>query len=145
MRLWHIELLPYLPDLQFRGQLRELVAMLRNWKNGDSLGNLLVNLALEYPKSHLTTYFKLYCSEYKKRYNKSVDSKFMCEFIEFSNSELCENNIFENWHDKGYLRVCMANLYEKHVYAVGKTRISDRDWNTLTSGYKIITNEEYII
>lgn len=26
MRLWHYRLFPYLPDLQFRGQLRELVA-----------------------------------------------------------------------------------------------------------------------
>ena len=24
MRMWHVELLPYLPDMQFRGQLREL-------------------------------------------------------------------------------------------------------------------------
>lgn len=28
MRLWHCELLPYLPELQFKGQLRELVAIM---------------------------------------------------------------------------------------------------------------------
>lgn len=145
MRLWHVELLPYLPDLQFKGQLREIIAMLRNWKNGDSLGNLLVNLALDYPKSHLTEYFKIYYSEYERRYNKKINKKFLDEFIEFADSGFTENNIFKNWHNKEYLRICMANLYEKYAYAVGKTKITDKDWNTLILGYKKITGEEYMI
>ena len=145
MRLWHVELLPYLPDLQFRGQLREIIAMLRNWKNGDSLGNLLVNLALDYPKSHLTEYFKMYYAEYERRYNKKIDKKFLEEFIEFANSEFTENKIFKNWHNKEYLRICMANLYEKYAYAVGKTKLSDNDWNKLIYGYYKITGEKYEI
>ena len=28
MRLWHYKLLPYLPDAQFKGQLRELIESL---------------------------------------------------------------------------------------------------------------------
>lgn len=145
MRLWHIELLPYLPDLQFRGQLREIIVMMRNWKNGDSLGNLLVNLALDYPKSHLTEYFKIYYAEYERRYNKKINKKFLDEFIEFADSEFTENKIFKNWHNKEYLRICMANLYEKYAYAVGKTKITDKDWDTLILGYKNITGEEYMI
>ena len=33
MRLWHYKLLPYLPDAQFKGQLRELVAILHDWRD----------------------------------------------------------------------------------------------------------------
>ena len=32
MRIWHYKLLPYLPDKQFKGQLRELVAIMRAWE-----------------------------------------------------------------------------------------------------------------
>ena len=33
MRLWHYRLFPYLPDLQFRGQLRELVAIMHDLRD----------------------------------------------------------------------------------------------------------------
>lgn len=143
MRLWHIDILPYLPYLQFRGQFRELVAMLRNWKNGDSLGNLLVDVALDYPKSHLVTYFDEYCLEHYRRYEKHIDTKFINEFHKFSES--IKTKIYSDWHNKEYLRVCMANLYEKYKFAVGKSKISEETWRKLLDGYKQITNENYKI
>ena len=39
----------------------------------------------------------------------------------------------------------MANLYEKHFFGVGKSRISDEEWEKLCEGYKQITGEEYQI
>ena len=39
----------------------------------------------------------------------------------------------------------MANLYEKYAYAVGKTKLSDNDWNKLLYGYYKITGENYKI
>ena len=33
MRLWHYRLLPYLPDAQFKGQLREMVAIMHDWRD----------------------------------------------------------------------------------------------------------------
>jgi hypothetical protein len=39
----------------------------------------------------------------------------------------------------------MANLYEKHVFGVGKSRITDDEWETLCQGYKNITGEDYKI
>ena len=53
--------------------------------------------------------------------------------------------IFKHWHNKEYLRVCMANLYEKHIFGIGKSRITGEEWNRLTDGYKAITGEEYQI
>jgi hypothetical protein len=51
--------------------------------------------------------------------------------------------IFKDWHNKEYLRVCLGNLYEKHVFGVGKSRITDEEWQRLCEGYKTITGEEY--
>lgn len=53
--------------------------------------------------------------------------------------------VFEGWHNKEYLRVCMANLYEKHRFGIGKSRITDEEWKRLCDGYRDITGEEYKI
>jgi hypothetical protein len=39
----------------------------------------------------------------------------------------------------------MANLYEKHHFGIGKSRITDAEWQRLCDGYKAITGEEYRI
>lgn len=52
---------------------------------------------------------------------------------------------FKDWHNKEYLRICMSNLFEKHKYGVGKSRITDEEWQRLVDGYKQITGEEYLI
>jgi hypothetical protein len=55
------------------------------------------------------------------------------------------DGVFAGWHNKEYLRSNMANLWEKHFMGVGKSRISDEEWETLLRGYKEITGEEYEI
>ena len=74
MRLWHVDLIEFLPKLQFDGQLRELVSIMRDVRD-----------------------------------------------------------------------MCMANLYEKHVFGVGNSRITDEEWETLLRGYKELTGEDYVI
>jgi len=149
MRIWHFELLPYLPDLQFKGQLRELVAIMHDWKNLGKTNHLLINRIMNYPKSELYIYFKLYSDIYKDRYNKIINKKYNDEFENFKKgSEILypENGtLFEGWHNKEYLRVCMSNLYEKYKFGIGKSKITDKEWNTLIKGYKNITGENYII
>ena len=54
MRLWHYELLPYLPELQFKGQLRELVAIMKDIKSKGTTNHILINKAMEYPKTQLS-------------------------------------------------------------------------------------------
>lgn len=143
MRLFHYALLPYLPELQFRGQLREVVAVMRSWRDKGKTNHLLINKVMEYPKSEFVRYFLIYDEIYRKRYGGS--HKFEEEFRAFADVQVDDTNaeIFKGWHNKEYLRVCMANLYEKHMFGLGKSRITDKEWKRLRLGYYTITGEVY--
>jgi uncharacterized protein (TIGR02328 family) len=146
MRLWHYELLPYLPDAQFKGQLRELVAIMRAWRDDGKTNHLLINRVMEYPKNDLARYFVIYEVLYQKRYGAWLTKRWY-EFSEFDDTpaEQRSEGCFDGWHNKEYLRICMANLYEKHFFGIGKSRITNEEWETLCRGYKEITGEEYVI
>lgn len=66
MRLWHYKLLPYLPELQFKGQLRELVAIMHDWRDNGHTNHLLINMVMEYPKNDFARYFVHYEAIYHK-------------------------------------------------------------------------------
>lgn len=146
MRLFHYALIPYLPELQFKGQLREVVLIMRDYRDKGTTNHLLINKVMEYEKAELVRYYISYEAEYHKRYGKWLDQKLWNEFNSFSKNEIDKKEYFsDGWHNKEYLRVCMANLYEKHFFGVGKSRISDAEWERLCEGYKQITGEEYHI
>ena len=147
MRLWHYQLLPYLPELQFKGQLRELVLVMHQWRDEGKTNHLLVNRVMEYPKEDLFRYSVRYDDEFIRRYGKSMGEKYKREFVDFcpNRHSYLSYEIFKGWHNKEYLRVCYSNLYEKHVFGVGKSRITDEEWQKLVDGYRQITGEEYYI
>lgn len=143
MRIWHEQLLPYLPDRQFKGQLRELVAIMRVWRDTGTTNHLLINRVTEYEKTELSRYFLSYEVEYHKRYGKWL-TKYSPEFVHFAETDTSKRTYYsDGWHDKEYLRICMANLYEKHKYGIGKSRITDDEWKILCGGYKKITGQEW--
>ena len=142
MRLWHYKLLPYLPDAQFKGQLGELVAIMHDWRDKGKTNHLLINRVMKYTRADFYGYFLEYAVEHEKRYGlipKQTD-----EFREFG-KHTWNDNPFYGWHNKEYLRVCMANLYEKHFFGIGKSRITDEEWQRLCEGYETITGEPYKI
>jgi uncharacterized protein (TIGR02328 family) len=143
MRLWHYELFPFLPDAQFKGQLRELVAIGKDLLQKGKTNHILINRVMEYPKSDLAGYFMLYEEEYKKRYNKTFDKDVYLLFGVLSNNTATYPP-FKDWHNKEYLRICMSNLLEKHR-GIGKSRITDEEWARLCDGYEQITGEKYQI
>ena len=164
MRVWDYRLLPYLPDAQFKGQLRELVAIMHDWRNKGITNHLLINRVMSYDKKELMSYFNRYCEAMRKRYKKGIKCDTIIEFLEFSGykfgsgyltdpftssvfftDEYEDKPIFDGWHNKEYLRVCMANLYEKHIFGIGKSHITDEEWARLCEGYKAITGEDYEI
>lgn len=145
MRLWHYQLLPYLPDAQFKGQLRELIVIMRAWRDTGKTNHLLINRVMEYDKSELTRYFLEYEKVYYLRFGKEL-LKYRNEFLRFCGADASKKAFMtETWHNKEYLRVCMANLYEKHHFGVGKSRISDEEWQRLLDGYKNICGEDWVL
>ena len=143
MRLWSIDILKFLPDLQFKGQLREMMLILHQWRDEGKTNHLLINKVMEYPKNDFVRYFLEYEIEYHKRYGKWLTKQWK-EFEAFSDDGK-NKGIFEDWHTKEYLRSNMANLWEKHFMGIGKSRITDEEWAKLCEGYKNITGEDYVI
>lgn len=147
MRLWHYKLLPYLPDAQFKGQLREMVAIMHDWRDKGTTNHLLINRVMGYTKTELLRYFAYYCMVYDFRYEKLPQKDYRLEFLAFANMEsiVITDRLYTGWHNDRYLRVCMANLYEKHVFGLGKSRITEEEWQRLLEGYRNITGEDYQI
>lgn len=145
MRLWAVQLLPYLSEAQFKGQLRELVLIMRTWRDTGKTNHLLINRVMNFSKEHLKEYFELYPLEYVRRYKKEINKNIVEEFNNFDKSNNKDFVLFYPWHNKEYLRVCMANLYEKHIFGIGKSRITDEEWEKLCEGYEQITGEKYQI
>ena len=146
MRLWHYELLPYLPDSQFKGQLREIVAIMHDWRDKGKTNHLLINRVMDFSKRELSDYFYEYIWQYEKRYGKFPKSETIKEFWAFKYPSVeTPEVLFKDWHNKEYLRVCMANLCEKHIFGVGRSRITDEEWARLIDGYELITGEPYVI
>lgn len=142
MRMWHVELLPYLPDMQFRGQLRELVAIMHDWRDKGQTNHLLINECMWYSTADLYEYFRCYEDEWNRRYAKKLNEKYSSEFLDFCDAKFKRFRCYTYWHDKTYLRICMANLYEKFL-GRGKNKITQAEWNTLCKGYEKLTGEVY--
>ena len=66
MRLWHKDLIPYLPRQQLLGQWRECCAIARNIKEKGTPNHVLVNKVLDYPVRHFWSYGRRIHDELKK-------------------------------------------------------------------------------
>lgn len=145
MRLWSPELLPYLPELQFKGQYRELVSIMHDWRDKGSTNHILINRVMMYPKEELVKYFMFYNKVYEERFRKKVSKEIWNEFVDFGGGNVYDidancHNIYHGWLDSPqYYKVQCYNLYEKHVFGVGKSRITDYQWDTFVEGYKKVT------
>lgn len=148
-RLWHYQLLPYLPDAQFKGQLRELVAIMHDWRDKGKTNHVLINKVMEYPKQDLVSYFFEYRKEYLKRYGKDIKDKTIEDFLFFVPDEekeikYSDEFMYWGWHNDTYLNICMYNLLEKHL-GVGKSRVTDEEWERLCEGYRQICGKDFAV
>ena len=143
MRLWHYKLLPYLPDAQFKGQLRELVAIMHDWRDKGTTNHLLINRVMEYSKQDLGGYWLLYREEYNRRYGKDLPVPNL-EFYDFCCGSSNQPPL-KGWHNKEYLRVCVCKLYEKYRFGVGKSKITQTEWDRILQGYKDITGDDWVL
>lgn len=124
MRLWHKDLLPFLPRQQLLSQWRECCGIVKDIAKKGSPNHILVNRIMDYPEFHFQYYVqKLHrvmqkrgykISEVaRRRYTDNLEKakpKFAQVQTEYDDFEL-----FAGWHDDRYLRQCLYNLEEKFI------------------------------
>ena len=125
MRLWHYELLKFLPNQMLVSQWRECIAIKRQWEKG-TLKHRLVSYVMNYDKRYLVKYTGLVYNEMKKRNIKCRDTYFV-EMIRFCGFE--EYYISGNYseHNDRYLKQCYYNLQEKFDRGI----INKEEWRKL--------------
>ena len=125
MRLWHQDLIPYLPRQQLLGQHRELCALRgKGWGRKHSV----VNYVFKYNPAYLVAYHYLIMDEMKHRgyhpdeiwyqvFYRGKELGIQENWIDKNKFiELCKNNdfIFLEHNDK-YLQECLDNLKNKGI------------------------------
>ena len=142
MRLWHFAIIPYLPDMQLKGQWQECVLIAKDLQEKGKTNHLLINILEEYPHNDFMTYCWYV---YNEMHNRGFAVTMASQQKVFYKHYQIQGNIFNGWHNKEYLRVCMSNLFEKYKFGRGKSRITEAEWQRLLDGYKYITGEYYKI
>ena len=126
MRLWHYELIPYLPKLQLLSQKRECDLIWKDIHWGRKTKHILINYIWEYDVGDFVSYYYLIYKEFERRgfnfKNKSNWGTFIYE------------QPFKKHHNDEYLTICYWNLREK--YLRGQKDFTDEVWNRLDKFYK---------
>ena len=135
-------MIPFLPDNQLRGQWRECVLIAKDLQEKGKTNHLLINILEEYPHNDFMTYCWYV---YQEMHNRGFAVTMSSQQKVFYKRYQIQGNIFNGWHNKEYLRVCMSNLFEKYKFGRGKSRITETEWQRLLDGYKYITGEDYKI
>lgn len=111
MRLWHTELIPFIPKSQLLAQWRELNSI---FVKEDK--HVLINYIYEYPKEDLYIYTQIVLKEMRARNItiRTIDK--MNRY--FADLHLSENEYYPPYsrhHNDEYLTICYYNLYEKYI------------------------------
>lgn len=133
MRLWHYELLPYLPKSQLLSQKRECDLIIKTmWNKGEKVNHILINYIYEYSDISFTMYYALLYQEFMKRKFKFNDT------FRQVNTLLLDNKFapFTRHHNNTYLLVCFMNLYEKY-----KAKQKDFDTETFNRLYDFVNTK----
>ncbi len=148
-RLWHYELLPYLPPYYFKKQIASLENIVNLWKKkGDKIKEEWAQgYWKNYDSFELIAYIKKCINVYEKKSRYSARIQRLKLSLEDFGMDIIpiDAPIFIHWHNKEYLRVCMAILYEIYKWPKGAVKITEEDWNKITTGYFNITGEKYIL
>ena len=108
MRLWHIDLIPYLPRQQLVAQWRELNSIFAKQDN-----HILINYVYNYPKSYLLNYTNRVMREMIDRgYRINTMTNYRLYFKDTDGYQV--NQRFDE-HDFEYLTMCFWNLKEKFI------------------------------
>ncbi len=119
MRLWHYELIPFLPNKQLIAQWKELNAI---FKNQDK--HILINYVYMYPISDLYIYSIKIIREMEKREIRVKSYRNLICYCDYNLIEDLKSGyaynvvmhmpVFKNHHNYRYLKQCFYNLQEKY-------------------------------
>ena len=128
MRLWHKDLISFLPREQLVAQWRECSAIASNIKTKGTPNHILVNKVLNYPMSHFISYSHYIREEMTHRGYRTMNSVWE-KIISVTNEYniLPINELFPEWHNDTYWTICYYNLKEKWMCG----GIKDEDWEKI--------------
>lgn len=147
MRLWHKDLIKYLPKNQLIGQWRECCLIAKNLVEKRTPNHILVNRILDYPAWCFENYCQLVAIEMSNRgykINPKTENKLELYLYWFRKEHKSNKNpfkIFEDWHNRRYLDQCFYNLQEK--YDCGA--ITKDDFYVIQCGYEILKHQSDLI
>ena len=128
MRLWHIDLIQYLPKSQLLAQKRECDLILKDRWNGKKTNHILINYIYEYSDIAFTIYYTKLYKEFKARGFKFNDKYNAVNYL-LDDDLTC----FGRHHNDEYLTICYYNLKEK--YLRGQKDFSSKNFDELTEFY----------
>lgn len=129
MRLWHIDLIPYLPKSQLIAQWRELNSIYKKQDN-----HILINYVYNYGKEYLLYYSNRVLLEMEKRGLRVKSFENLFEYF----SDVHELKLSFSYrfaeHNDEYLLCNYYNLLEK--YRRGQKDFSEEEFERLTDFVK---------
>ena len=147
MRLWHKDLISYLPQQQLVSQWRECCAIAALLARDHTPNHILVNPIIEYDPSHFISYCSLvYKEAYERGYKITPKAKqkltndiqswqlYLKDLLPWNLEDripIAYNEIFSTWHNDRYLQQCYYNLQEKY----DRGGISQDEWDKLADWF----------
>ena len=143
MRMWHVDLLPYLPRSQLISQWRECCCIAKDWADLGTPNHILVNNVTKYHLIHFSWYCHEVLAELWNRgyeakeitinrlnhniYEISNNSKTFELYSDILNPTPKDAVIYPGWMNDRYLVQCYFNLEEKY----DRGGISPDEWEIL--------------
>ena len=105
MRLWHIDLIPYLPVAQLKAQWRELNSIFKNQPK-----HILINYVYNHTKEYLLLYAERVIDEIQRRGYKYKSMENFNNY--FQGLYVLREDLIYPEHNNEYLTICYWNLRE---------------------------------
>lgn len=140
MRLWHKDLIKFLPRQQLLSQWRELSAIVGSIQKNGTPNHILVNKVLDYPLTHFEAYTILIDKEMVKRGYKVADSvrdkiyNFCYNSRNTAVNDITYEELYSGWHNERYLKQCILNLEEKFDC----NGITESEWKLIEDNINLI-------
>ena len=123
-RLWHKDIIKFLPKSQLIAQWRELNSIYAKQDN-----HILINYIYNYTKSYLYSYSQIVIKEMTNRGYKINKWDNYNNYFEDCAKDIWINELAFNEHNEQYFMICYYNLMEKFIR--GQKDFSDEIWDKI--------------